>query len=200
MKNIFTILALALTVGVTQAQEIEAPDFATQKTRAIKVDFFSPLTGNTTFKYEQYLKNWISLEATVGIIGLGTNIDEQYGGLAGFGIKFKKKPDYYVEGFRGGHLMQGGYVKIEGLVSVYSHNPWEVFGGQEGRTTDYAGALLLVLGKQAVLADILTLDPYIGLGYAFDSKNGGYSYAFLNGPSSFPVAASCGLTLGILLK
>jgi len=217
MKRLFIVLTLALSASTLWAQEIDAPDFSNQKTKVIKIDFFSPLTGNTTFKYEQYLKNWMSIEGTVGIIGLGkkTNIDSKGGGLVGIGIKFKKKPDYYVDGIKGSHLMQGGYLKIEGLVSVYSKEQhidpyYNNYGygypgyGQNTPTTKnftaFAGAIMLVAGKQMVLGDIITVDPYFGIGYGFDNTDGGYQYGFLNGGSEFPVAVSSGLTLGILLK
>ena len=46
-------------------------NYIDNKKNAIKVDFLSPLTGNTTFAYERSIKPGRSFEVTLGIIGLG---------------------------------------------------------------------------------------------------------------------------------
>ncbi len=57
---------------MTFQNEMDNPmNYADQNKNAIKIDFLSPLTGNTTFAYERSIKPGQSLEATLGIIGLG---------------------------------------------------------------------------------------------------------------------------------
>lgn len=195
MKRLVVALFHVFAFSSLQAQDMDAPDFSDQKTKAIKLEFFSPMTGNTTFRYEQYLKDWISMEGTLGIIGLGKNYQNQQGVLFGAGIKFKKKPDFYLDGMKGYHIMQGKYLKAETLISIYSVDSWE--SRKEGR---YAGIVQLVFGKQSVLGDIITIDRHFGLGYALVSSNAGYHYGFASGSGGFPISVSCGLSIGVLLK
>ena len=52
--------------------ELDNPEnYVDNKKNAIKLDFISPLTGNTTFAFEHSLKPGRSIEAGLGIIGLG---------------------------------------------------------------------------------------------------------------------------------
>ena len=51
------------------------------------------------------------------------------------------------------------------------------------------------------LADIMSIDWHIGVGYGFDNDSDGrYHHSHANGDSSFPVAFSGGFTLGFLLR
>jgi len=203
MKN-FLIIVFIISASAAQAQQI-VTDFESQKKRIVKMEFFSPLTGKTTVGYEQYIKDWMSWEAKVGLIGLG--IDPAEKDPAGFmlrvGPKFKLNPDFVTDGMKGSHLLSGKYIKPEIAFSAYSENEqYDELGNPSGDREDYTSMAILVnYGRQYVLADVMSLDYHIGLGYGFDNEGGGrYNYSHSNGGKDFPVAISAGFSIGFLLK
>tara|TARA_R110002012_G_scaffold13845_5_gene58371 strand:- start:20134 stop:20757 length:624 start_codon:yes stop_codon:yes gene_type:complete len=205
MKN-FLISAFLLISGAASAQQI-VTDFESQKKSIVKMEFFSPLTGNTTFGYERYIKDWVSWEAKVGIIGLGLDPNEidPSGVLFRVGPKFKLNPDFVSDGMKGSHLLSGKYIRPEIAMSFFTQDNivYDEFSGNESRNReDYSAvAILLNYGRQYVLADIMSLDYHVGLGYGFNSGGEGrYSYSHAAGGRDFPVAVSAGFTIGVLLK
>lgn len=192
--------------GAANAQQI-VTDFESQKKSIIKMEFFSPLTGNTTFGYERYVKDWVSWEAKVGIIGLGidpADIDP-VGVMFRAGPKFKLNPDFVTDGMKGSHLLSGKYIRPEIVASFYTQDNtvYEDFTGNPNTSReDYAAvAVLLNYGRQYVLADIMSLDYHIGLGYGYTSgREGGYSYSHAAGGKDFPIAVSAGFTIGVLMR
>jgi len=168
-----------------------------QLTKAIKLNFLSPLFGYTEFGYEKSLSPIKSYEIEFGIIGAGKNtVSESYyynssnfeyrrnafGFFADAGYKFKKLPTFFNRGMRMTHVMQGGYIKPTFTFGYYTDNALN--------TKDYNnpfvekrhnvfGALTLNLGKQWVFGDKFLLDIYFGLGYAFDNrKNSNENYFY----------------------
>ncbi|NQZ76792.1 MAG: DUF3575 domain-containing protein [Ekhidna sp.] len=202
MKSIsFTIL---LTISsITLAQTIDT-NYDENKKRAIKFEFFSPLTGNSTIGYEKYVKDWISWEVKVGVIGLGIDPEElnPAGILVKGGPKFKLNPDFVTSDLRGSHLLGGKYIRPEIVFAQYSEDDMENFLGGERERREYTSfAFLITYGRQYILANVMTLDYHIGLGYGWvSSKESKYNYGFSNGGTDFPVAISAGLTIGFLLK
>lgn len=196
-STIFFLFFLLSLSAFAQKVTLE-PDSLTKKS-VIKMEFFSPLTGNTTFGYERYLKNFTSIEAKIGIIGLGKKIDEPYrdnGILIKVGPKFKLKPSYATEGTFGTHLLRGSYIRPELALSIFGH---EEFDGSSESIT--AAAILINYGKQVILGKIMSLDWHVGLGYGFSNDDEqGYYYGFSAGNNEFPMAFSAGFTLGVLLK
>ena len=202
--KLITPTLLLLAVFASNAQQVDT-NYEKNKKRAIKMEFFSPLTGNTTLGYESYVKDWISWEAKIGVIGLGVdNNDSDPSGLFfRGGPKFKLNPDFVTDDLKGSHLLSGKYIRPEIVFARYSENEL-VFNGVNERNVreDFTSvAFLITYGRQYVLANTMTLDYHIGLGYGYDtSEEGRYNFSHSNGDNSFPIAISAGFTIGVLLK
>ncbi len=214
MKNFHHILSIFLIIFVisVSAQQVDT-EYDNQKKSILKMEFFSPLTGHTTFGYERYIKDWVSWEVKLGIIGLGVDNEDDYNGfsknpvgiLFRGGPKFKLNPDFVTRDLRGSHLLSGKYIRPEIVASVYSEDELLFNGaGDEVRRNYSSFAVLINYGRQYVLADIMSIDYHVGIGYGFDNydgEDGGkYHHSHLLGDSSFPVAISAGFTIGVLLK
>lgn len=190
---------------------------------AIKIEFMSPLTGNTTFAYERSLKPGRSIEGTLGIIGLGVDVsDENAGGaFVKFGYKLIKDPDFYLRGMKYAHILKGSYIKPEFAFGVLGRDvydwryeqsyidqwgSWIYMPPQETRQTVISGTIQLVAGKQWVFDNVFLVDFSAGIGYGFTSSNddyyydGGYLYGYTIAPSEFPVSFSAGIKIGYLFK
>ena len=191
-------------------QEITNPEnYIDQKKNAIKVDFLSPLTGNTTFAYERSLKPGRSIEATIGIIGLGIdpNDYEPAGVFIKFGPKYIKSPDFYLRGMKYAHILKGGYVKPEVSLGYYSryfenHGEYPNYSYTEERESVLTGAIFLNLGKQWVYDNSFLVDFYFGVGYGFDSnkRETEYHYGHLVTSEQVPLSFAAGLKIGFLFK
>lgn len=204
-KDKINKIILANGQELTFKDEMDDPmNYAEQNKNAIKIDFLSPTTGNTTFAFERSIKPGQSVEATLGIIGLGAdpnNVDPR-GSFVKFGMKFIKSPDFYLKGMRYAHILKGGYVKPEigvgyfsKLIDVYDE-PYGYTYTQERK--DYFSLMIqLVVGKQWVINDIFLVDFYGGLGYGFDGGEGEYHYGYAITPE-VPLSFSAGLKVGIL--
>jgi hypothetical protein len=187
--------------------EMDNPmNYADQNKNAIKLDFLSPLTGNTTFAYERSLKPGMSLEGTLGIIGLGydPNDYDPRGSFVKFGVKFIKSPDFYLKGMRYAHILKGGYIKPEigfsyftKLTETYDYRYPDDYGYDIQREDYVSFVVQVVLGKQWVINDVFLVDFYGGLGYGFDGGDGEYYYGYAISPE-VPLSFSAGLKIGIL--
>ena len=170
MKKLFVIIYV-FVLNTSFAQDMDPqksdPDMKPFKTRALKVEFFSPLTGNLTFGYEHYVAKGTSWEAKLGIIGAGRNLENQGGAFVKIGPKFKLSPDYVVDGLRSSHPLRGAYIKPELVVHYFSEDDtYNMFG--ESIKSNYGGLSILInYGKQFVLGEKITLDCSIGAGYGF---------------------------------
>lgn len=192
-------------------REISNPEnYLDNRRNALKVDFLSPLTGNTTIYYERSLKPGRSLEAGIGIVGLGIDPNDRNpaGFFTKFGAKFIKSPDFYLRGMRYAHILKGAYVKPELTIGYYArdYDYWyeDIYWEEPGTKRDKVvnGAILLNVGKQWVFDNSYMIDFFFGVGYGFDSGDyeEGYHYSFVKAPDEFPISFSAGLKMGWLFK
>jgi signal peptidase I len=179
-------------------------NYVDNKKNALKIEFLSPLTGNTSFSYERCIQPGRSFEVTLGLIGLGTdpNNYNQTGFFSKGGLKFLKSPDFYLRGMRYAHILKGSYVKPEIAFGYYSRNFDDYDYHSETRDDVISGAIFLNFGKQWIYDNSFLVDLYFGFGYGFDSgpNDGGYHYGYLVGAGNFPMAVQGGLKIGFLFK
>jgi len=181
-----------------------------QHKNALKVGFLSPLFGATSFTFEHSLRPGDSWEATLGIIGLGSDItgNSPSGVYLKFGYKFIKSPDFYLKGMQYSHLLKGTYIRPEISFASYNVKPslfYENIGspdlGSNGSTEKNTSfALMLNFGKQVVLRDKFLIDWFVGVGYGFGKlyQDQSFRFAYIGGNSSSPFAITSGLRIGIL--
>jgi hypothetical protein len=193
--------------------ELSNPEnYVDNKKNALKVDFLSPLTGNTTLFFEHSIRPGRSVEAGLGIIGLGIDPDDMnaFGAFVRFAPKFIKSPDFYLRGMRYAHVLKGAYVKPEILFGYYARDfnqyYWDGYGDYYGteRKNVFTGALLLNVGKQWVFDNSFLVDFHFGVGYGFDNIDEyyyeGYHFGFLMASDEVPISFTAGLKIGGLLK
>ncbi len=189
--------------------------YDSQHKNALKVGFLSPLFGATNFSYEHSLRPGSSIEATLGIIGLGIDVtDYTSGGVyVKFGYKFLKSPDFYLKGMRYAHILKGAYIAPEFSFAtynvkqslIYNYSSSDVYPGSSVIQSSYKErntmfAIMLNFGKQWVMQDRFLIDWYGGIGYGFGNSDTDdpFHFAFLGGNSGFPLAVSSGLRIGVL--
>lgn len=218
------IWKIVFASGVTQLMtpEMFNPEtYASQKKNALKTDFLAPMFHHITFIYEHSLKPGQSIEASLGIIGVGYNPDkgvEQTGAFVRFGFKFIKSPDYYLRGMKYAHILKGSYIRPEIIFGSYSENYTiqeytynGIFGYPSNRVTTINdrityGSLQLSFGKQFIFDDSFLVDYYVGLGYAFinhsgiDNNESVHYLGISGGGSESPLSFSGGLRIGFLIK
>ncbi len=218
---------------VYQSNAMNDPElYADQAKNAIKINFLAPLLGFTQLNFEHNMRPGRSYEATLGIIGLGkkqelynynfsstsqpTTYRDQGGVFFGGGFKLSRMPDMVSGKEHFNHVMQGAYIKPELLFGFYSEN-LNSYNTTTRRNSivkkDVSfGALMLNLGKQWVLGEIMVLDVYGGVGYAIDNLNNetlngerlesdllGSHFAILAGGES-GLGFAGGIKVGILLN
>ena len=196
--------------------ELSNPEnYVGQKKNAIKIDFMSPLTGNTTFAYEHNLKPGRSIEGTLGIIGLGIDPNDRdpRGAFLKFGMKFIKSPDFYLRGMRYAHILKGGYVKPElslgyysKLFEYYDYSGYYSYDYSTQRENIVTGAFHLDIGKQWVFDDAFLVDFFFGVGYGFATypkksyDDPTYQFGYIIASETVPISFSAGLKIGFLFK
>ena len=220
------------TIKRDQLSMAPAPEVINQR-RVIKVHPFSPLFNKVTVGYEQVLKVGMNLEVKVGYIN--SNIDKStYSSINGStsttgayvqaGVKFLLGQEYYIKGMKYAHPLKGRYIRIEGIASDLSlknlygymlYNPtYGTYTQQTVNGNAFGYGLFVTYGRQWVLANMFTLDYYIGLGASgvsasYSSNNSGNNvrllenniynyYGFLRAAS--PFSATYGLTFGYIIK
>jgi len=184
--------------------------YETQHKNALKVGFLSPLFGATSFTFEHSLKPGSSIEATLGIIGLGTDFtgNSSRGLYLKLGYKFIKSPDFYLKGMQYSHILKGAYVRPEISFStykstVYAETDWmgnPIAGSSTSTETNTMFSIMLNFGKQWVFQDRFLIDWFSGVGYGFGNANfdNPFHYAFLGGSSGTAFAITSGIRIGIL--
>jgi len=199
------ILKIVFSTGQEKyfQNELTNPDnYTDNKKNVIKLDFISPLTGNTTFAYERSLKPGRSMEMTLGIIGLGIDPDDinQAGFFMKFGYKFIKSPDFYFNRMRYSHILKGGYVRPEISFGYYSYDtPSDMYGQPSERRPVFTGAIHLIIGKQWIFDNVFLVDFFGGIGYGFsDDDNREYQFGYVIASPDIPVSFTAGLKIGVL--
>lgn len=191
--------------------EMSNPDnYIDNHKNAVKVDFLSPLTGNTTLYYERSIRPGRSFEAGLGIVGLGVDAGDRNAGgfFTKFGYKFIKSPDVYMRGMRYSHILKGTYFKPEIIFGYYAYDEYMYYDGYYGysggteRQNVINGAIMLNIGKQWIVDNSFLVDFFFGLGYGFASGDydEGYHYSFVGGIDEMPLSAAAGLKVGWLFK
>jgi len=181
-------------------------NYSDQKRNAIKINFFSPIMGATTFSYERSLHPGRSIEAGLGIIGLGKDLDgyKASGVFIKAGYKFIKDPDFYVKGMKYAHILKGAYFKPEIAFSSYKYSNRTYMGSNIVSDPDQSvtmTALILNVGKQWVFSDRFLVDWYVGAGYGFgknDESGNSMHFAFLGGTDETPLVVTSGFRIGFL--
>ncbi len=203
MKKLTILILLAVLSSHAYAQRVEYLADSLVKKKVVKMDFFSPLTGNLTLGYEQYFNNFTGIEAKIGIIGIGIQTDYEASGVfLKVGPKFKLKPNYAVDGTFSTHPLRGTYIKPEIAFSSFQFEEQfdDVFIDQDKKDIT-SFAILINFGNQYVLGNIMTFGWHLGLGYGFSSDDGqGYYFGYVAGTKEFPIAYSNGVSIGFLLK
>jgi hypothetical protein len=159
------------------------------------------------------------MEYKAGFIGAGIRTDrpDAAGMFVKAGPKFWSGQDYYYRGMRMSHPLRGRYLKPEVVFSQFwqEQNDAGGFMSQpQTRKINYTNiGVMICFGKQWLLADVMTLDIYFGLGYGYQSSDApentnGYqdvswewepnAYSHIYAGRSFPMIFSSGLTLGVL--
>jgi hypothetical protein len=225
-----TLKEIVYADGRTEKFEVSYKDpenYEGQLTKAIKLNFLSPLFGYTEFGFEKSISPLKSYEIEFGIIGAGTNkVSETYyyngsnltykrnafGFFADAGYKFKKLPTFFNRGMRMTHIMQGGYIKPTFTIGYYSDdalNNKDYTNPYIERRHNVFGALTLNFGKEWVFGDKFLLDIYLGLGYAFDNIPNNdedyyyedlYNHFVIQTGGSGSLALTSGLKIGWLIK
>jgi hypothetical protein len=182
-------------------------DYSNQKKSIIKIDFFSPLSGNLTFGYEHSLGIQKSVEMSIGIIGLGTQINENARGVFfRIGYKFIRSPEVYFNAMHYSHILKGFYIRPDFIFSYYSHDVRRnitspIPGGdvyQTVRSDNFSGAFMINIGKQWIMDDRFSMSWFGGIGYAFSTEAGYYYSHSVPAGNDFPIAFSAGLCFGFL--
>lgn len=207
-KSMVEKLILENGVEIVFEDEFNNPEnYLDHKKNALKIDFLSPLTGNTSLSYERSTRPGRSFEMTIGLIGMGLdpNDNNQGGVFMKAGMKFIKSPDYYLKGMRYAHVLKGSYIKPEIAFGYYKkdYKEYEFFSYKKSTRESFtSAAIFLNLGKQWIIDNSFLMDFYFGFGYGLDSgpTEGGYHYGYSMGPSQVPLAVQGGFKIGFLFK
>lgn len=216
---------LALLIVVTSLWFDVYSQAATEpQTHALKYDFFSPVGGCFGFSLETTKSNFTSLDIDAGLIGLQLGdyfyYDKFLGAYVSAGPRFYFKKDNSLSGTNN---FKGSYFKPELLANFFSFEYlYEFYDYNTGlvtedivKGTDLSLSLLLCLGNQWVLSDIVTFDIWFGLGYGgnwinddyepqladiyYYDQNQSYKFSYVKFGDS-PLIFDGGLSIGILLK
>ncbi|MGE5394301.1 MAG: hypothetical protein ACM3P1_06110 [Candidatus Saccharibacteria bacterium] len=184
--------------------------YAQQHKNALKFHFFSPLSDATAFTYERSLKPGRSLEATVGIVGIGWKLNgatDASGFYTKLGYKFIKDPDFYIKGMRYAHILKGAYIRPELAYANYSFTEEYSSFTIDGKNVPYSrkssavkGAFIINVGKQWVYSDLFVFDWYVGAGYGFADENtiNDPNFGFVMGNHDHPLVLNAGFRIGLL--
>ena len=182
------------------------PDYYTgQSKNALKVSFSGLFFNQAAIFYERSITPSSSIEGGLSFIGGGFDIEEN--NARGFGLRFgyklKRSPDYYLNKMRYAHILKGGYIKPEIILTTYSaqssyYDHTSNAYNEERSKSNIGGAFTLNFGNQNVLNDQFLVDSYFGFGIGF-SENEGLHYGF-SGGGDIPLVFTAGLNIGLVFK
>lgn len=178
--------------------------YADQAKNAIKINFLSPLFGTTELVYERSIKPGKSWEFALGLVGLGSDIqDHDPAGVYGkFAWKFMRDPDFYSYKMHYSHILKGAYFAPEIALRYMKYDGYSYDYYYQGNSTDRREsqatvAFMLKLGKQWVFDNSFLIDTYIGVGYGLGADDyEGLPYGFIVAPDDFPIAFTSGIRIG----
>jgi hypothetical protein len=201
------IYANGTRVKIIYNQFAVSPDlFIHARAHVIKVDVASFLLNHLTVGYEQRLKAGLNLEVKGGLIGPGINkqLDEAEGFLVKAGVKFVQCGTSYKQGRTYTDPLKGSYLKPEVIFSRFTVKT-------DADITYTNWALNLVLGKQYIPWEGVSLEFFGGLGFGTQSssysatspydkkeKDFNYAYSHLYFGRELPVVISGGITAGFV--
>ena len=174
-----------------------------EKKNAIKISPFRLLLGSLNLGFEHVQKFGLHWEGEVGLIGIGNkdnlNRNEKGAWVYG-GPKMLLRKETYSKGERYYHYLHGSYFRPQigfeyqtGIDRGYDSNLDNV----ESKYKLVHFGLMLNIGKQWVLGDIMTLDIWFGIGMAsnnldYDKKDLSSSYSFYGDVRSRGVLSNSG--------
>lgn len=197
---------------LVMVNDLQNPDlYADQRSKALKMDFFTPLLGYSSFSYENSIRPGMSMEVGVSFIGLGKNVGNRnpVGMVGRYGVRFLKLPDFKNGGtLRYHHILQGLYVKPELVFASFKdhYEEWNESSRDFDRVSGNVsyGLFSINAGEQWVFQDILLVDIYVGGGYGFVSVPKNYEsenyFGYFGKSESASLWATAGFRIGILLK
>ena len=185
--------------------EVSSDLLVKRRNFVVKADLGAPFLNHITIGLEIRLKTGLNLELKGGLIGPGfsSSLDKADGFLVKAGVKFVRCGTAYSKGLQYTDALKGSYLKPEFMYSRFT----TVVNDQDTRYTNYA--INLVLGKQYLPVDFLTLDFFGGLGFGIQSstyvqtstydKHDDYKYVYSHVffGKELPVVLSGGFTVGI---
>ena len=175
MRNWMMILVCMAIAVSTEAQVSSVQGSASEKNRAFKVDPFSPFTGKLTLGYEQKLISNMNLDADFGIIGPNVFTNDRADAKGFFikaGPRFYTHPDFFTDDMKRYSDFQGFYFMPTVGYTQYAYTPLDLsFEGSDERRTQQAGSILLNIGRQWAVGDMVLLDIGGGIGYGFASES-----------------------------
>lgn len=190
--------------------------FGQDAPKAIKYEFFSPVTGCLGFSLEQSKTNFISMDYELGFIGvkLGDYFADEafYGGYASIGPRLYMDKDETPF-----NNLRGSYLKPALLVNAFYYESQDTYIAQNGLPLtdqldgmDVTINLLLVVGAQEIIYDIASVELWLGLGYGggwrtvnskyrpgLEAENPSFKYSY-NRIGESPLIFDIGLNLGLV--
>lgn len=159
------ISLLIAIIGLGLIGTVNAQNYNTME-KFVKIAPLAPLLNSTSLSYEQKLNDYRSIEARIGIIGLGMNIlspGNRSGFSASIGPKlYFKKKNKEVKSTK----LEGLYFKPELIYSSICSSTDDInFLTLKYNFKAQSGALILNLGKQLYIRNRIVLDFSAGLGY-----------------------------------
>ncbi|REJ81722.1 MAG: DUF3575 domain-containing protein [Bacteroidetes bacterium] len=175
-----------------------------------KADLFAPLLNHVTFGVEFNVADNTNIEIKGGVIGprISTALDKADGFLLKAGLKFVWTKDVIRRGLKYSHPFIGKYVKPELVYNQYLLFETED-SGPESRLFLSNYSIQLDFGNQLLIWNRFSIDYFIGLGYAIQTKSPdklnarretdySYNYTHLYFGKQFPLALSAGITAGFV--
>ncbi len=181
--------------------------YAGQKTQALKINFLSPLMGNTEFAYEKSIRPGRSWETALGIVGLGFDTQElnPRGVYTKLAYKMTKSPDFYLTRMHYAHILKGAYIAPEIAMRYMSYDDWDYYydwnedyySSSGKRKNNFSMVFMLKFGKQWVFDNSFLVDIYSGIGYGLGGDEyETLNYGFIVAPDDFPIALTGGIRIG----
>ncbi len=142
-----------------------ADSLLVKNSRLLKADVFAPLTGDITLGFEHFITPWLSLVHTAGLTALQAEGDVTFnkGFFVRNGFKLPFRRRVADDGFAPPHLLLGTYAMLE--VGYFAMQDPDRRNGT-GLNKATGGSIMLVIGKQQVVAGRFVIDYRVGMGGA----------------------------------